>query len=118
METEKQGDTPSTTLALADPPAVARLRLLFDEVQSRAGDGGKRSYILKSVMDEVLDTIADELDGDQLTGYLLITAQLMKWVATGEADDIPEEFRDRIIELGLQPELKALPAGEPMIAHS
>lgn len=94
------------------------MRLIFAEVNKRAGDGGKRSWILKSVMDEILDTLTDELEEDEFARWLLFAADLMHWVATGDENDIPDELKEHVAALlSAQHGLPELPAGDSMSAH-
>lgn len=65
---------------------------------------------MQSVMDEVIDTMAEDANPETLASYLLFTSQLMKWAATGNIDDMPEEYRERL-QLEAKPEEERLEIG-------
>jgi hypothetical protein len=104
----------STILARADSPVIHRIRLIFTETRNRADIQGKMGWVLQSVMDEVLDTLAEEDNEEDLQKWLLISAALMRWTATGDMGDLPEEFRARAMAAEQQLQL---PAEDAMIAH-
>lgn len=90
---------------------------MFNEIYSRAEGQGRMGWILKSIADELLEEmLTDEIEGE-VAEYLLLTSQVIRWVATGETDDLPDMFRERMLELEA-PQAPALPVGDAMIAHS
>jgi hypothetical protein len=107
-------DIASTSLALDDPAIVKRIRLVFEETRKRAKLSGKMGLVIDAFMSEALDMLADEGTDETLAPHLLITSQLLKWVATGDTSDLPEEFLQKAIEIESRP---ALPAGDTMLAH-
>ena len=112
---QQQAETSElSTLARADSPLVHRLRVIFAEVADRAQGQGKMAFILKEIVDEVLEEIDGENE-ETLKGYLLVTARVMTWAATGEVADLPDEFKQHILELEAPRE--EAPAGEAVIAH-
>jgi hypothetical protein len=123
-ETETvQEDSPhivSSTLARADSPVIHRIRVLFNETRKRSEDfsGGKSSWILKTVMDEVIDTLAEQGNEELLVEYILLTSRIMRWAATGDIDDLPDEFKEKLALADVTGERLALPAGDAMIAHT
>jgi hypothetical protein len=60
---------------------------------------GKMGWLASALMDEVLDVLAEEVDPNEMVPYLLLTSQIIRWCATGDPTDIPEEFRDKVNEL-------------------
>jgi hypothetical protein len=113
-----EADTPSSTLAQVDPPIVQRLRLLFTEVreQSQLVNAGKMGWLIDSVMDEVLDILVEQEREDDMAKILVLASRILKWVATGEIDDLPEELKARALAIAAEHPLE-LPAGEPVDAH-
>jgi uncharacterized protein CbrC (UPF0167 family) len=56
---------------------------------------GKRyAWILKTVMDELLDEMADE-DNGQLEEWFATCGQFIAWIGTGNADDLPALMREK-----------------------
>jgi hypothetical protein len=110
----ERDSTPSSSLVPADSPLIHRLRTIFAEVAERAGNQGKMAWILKEIVDEVLEEVAGESE-DALASYLLLTSRVMRWAATGEISDLPDEFKDHILQLEAPRE--AASEVEAMIAH-
>lgn len=72
------------------------------------------AWILEEIVNEVLDEANGE-PSERLAGYLLMTSQVMRWAATGEIADLPEEFMDKVLELEAPRE--ETPEDVAMIAH-
>ncbi len=79
-------DTQSTSLALADPPVIQRVRFLVK--QAMANSNGRVPWMVESLVDEFLNEIADQ-NPEELTGYIMMSAGIMKWAATGNMDELP-----------------------------
>ena len=92
------------------------MRLVFNEVFKRAEGQGRAAWIIKSIADEVMEEIAGQGLEVEISEYLLLTSRLIRWVATGETDDLPEEFEQHVLQLDA-PQALALPAGDAMNAH-
>jgi hypothetical protein len=92
------------------------MRLLFGEVMNRAQLTGRNGFILKIVMDEVLERMSEtDISTEFIEEWMMVSSQIMRWIATGDIADVPEEFRQRVLEAESN---LALPAGDAMIAHS
>ena len=116
LQTETNpADTPSSSLAPADAPVIHRLRQIFNEVYKHAEAQGRMAWILKSVTEEVLDVIVEQAVEGEVADYLLITSQVIRWVATGEIEDLPDMFKEHALELEA-PQAIALPAEDDMVA--
>jgi hypothetical protein len=100
-------DTPSSSLALADPPVIQRARFLVTFAISRAKEYGNVPPFVEAVITEMVGELGD-LNPDDMTTYFLWVSQVMKWVATGDTDDLPEALRATYV----------LPPGEAIAAHS
>jgi hypothetical protein len=91
------------------------MRLLFGEVMDRAAVTGRNGFILKIVMDEVLERVSEEENTDFIAEWMMVSSQIMRWIATGDINDVPEEFRHKVLEAESN---LALPAGDAMIAST
>lgn len=102
-------DTPhsaSISPAPANDPVITRLRSLIGFAVARVDESGGVPFFLRTLITEVMEELG-ELDGGDVASYMLYTSQIMRWVATGSIEDIPDELRDSIPQ-----ELRfALPAG-------
>ena len=78
---------------------------------------GKMSFVFDSVVDEVLDLLEDEYTDEDVSGLLMLCSAILQWAATGDMSGLPEELRNKAMEYDKAPQL-ALPAGEPMVAHT
>lgn len=72
------------------------------------------AWILEEIVSEVLDEVSGESE-EVLAEYLLLTSQVMRWAATGEVADLPESFRQHVLELEAPP--GNVPEVDAMIAH-
>lgn len=91
--------------------------MLFGEVMDRAQLTGRNGFILQIVMDEVMERMSEmgEDSTQFVEEWMLVSSKILRWIATGDINDVPEEFRQKVLEAESN---LALPAGDAMIAHS
>ena len=103
--TGNSSQTPGSTIQLADELQVTkRLRILFAQLSSLAAID-KQSWILQTVLDEVIEEINDRTSDDRETADALLSmwfgkcALMMEWVATGNIPDglQDDEFTGKIL---------------------
>lgn len=95
QETTDKQDIPSSSLALVDPPVIQRVKQLVQfAVEYAKTDGTGIPWYVESLITEVIDEISN-VNPDDATHYLLFTADIMRWAATGDYSDLPEAFRTR-----------------------
>jgi hypothetical protein len=89
---------------------VARLRLVFTQLAEYVAKNGsektqKSSWIMTSIMEEVLDTLADKDSDDTQTAiYFAYFGRLLEWVGSGNTDVLPDEMKKWLNETGNIPE--------------
>ncbi len=86
--TEQDPDSPSTSLVLADPPAIARARKLIHWALGEAKKGRSIPFFLEAIVDEALSELS-EVDPDNFMAYIEAVGGVLHWVATGDESDIP-----------------------------
>jgi hypothetical protein len=93
------------------PLVVQRLELLFTNLlkaseESNSTKYRRMSWILKSVFDEMADEML-ERDAEELEQWLAATGQVIKWIGTGQLEDLPEKFHamtpEHLLQMSKQP---------------
>ena len=89
----------TTALALADPPVIRRLRMVFSQLADFTASAGnertrKYSWLMQSIMEEVLDELADnQQDETRIALYFAYFGRMVEWCGSGDENILPPELR-------------------------
>jgi hypothetical protein len=93
------GSHSSTILVVVENPVITRMRSLVTEMIAFSSQApgservGRMSFILQSVVDEIMEELEDLDDIEQTRRYLAWCGLMLQWVATGQTDALPEQLR-------------------------
>jgi hypothetical protein len=105
-QTADESETDSrSTLVLADPPVIKRLKgviwTLQNFVAENGSDGiGKMSFLFSTMADELADEMS-EYDETQMMFFLARIGQIIEWVGHGQTDMLPDDLK--AFAEGIQP---------------
>jgi hypothetical protein len=92
----------SSTLVPRDSDAIKRLRGLVGQLADfqTAQDGkfGRMGFMLQIVAEELFEEMR-QFDEITFARYLVFVARVTEWVATGDLDIIPEDFRPILAQI-------------------
>ena len=77
-------------------PVLIRARQLINFALEQSK--GHIPWMVETIVHEMLEDMDTMVDGEDLAEYLMVTAGILKWAATGNAEDIPAHIRDEATE--------------------
>ena len=101
--------SPTSALALADPPVIARLRLVFQQLSDYTSANGsertkKYGWLMHSIMEEVLDELADANEKAnaevKIALYFGYFGRLIEWCGSGDETILPDTLRNWLYNTG------------------
>lgn len=106
----------SSSLTLADPPVIRRLRIVLGQLtqfasQNRGTKYSRFAWVLESMMDEVLGEIADNGDTETMGLWFVQFGKVVEWCGSGDDSLLPDSVRAYLTEHHPQ-ELLAIEAPE------
>lgn len=96
-EQDSRSSTPEAgkAVVVVNPVLVrARQLITFALEQSK----GHVPWMVETIVHEMLEDMDTMVDGNELAEYLMVTAGILKWAATGNLEDIPAHIRDEATE--------------------
>ena len=101
-EPDQTSQEQSSTLILAEPPVVRRLRIVMTQLSQFAGrnQGSKYSryaWVLQSMMDEILDELAD-IDSVTMGKWFVDFGKIVEWCGSGDETVLPDSVRAYLAE--------------------
>jgi hypothetical protein len=94
---ESPTDLSGSSLALAEPPVIKRLKgviwTLQNFVSENGSDGiGKMSFLFSTMADELADEMS-EYDETQMMFFLSRIGLIIEWVGHGQTDILPDDLK-------------------------
>jgi hypothetical protein len=91
------------TLTPDDPPVIRRLRIVLGQLaafsaKNKTSRYSRFSWVLDSMMDEVLSEIADNGDVDTMEEWMINFGKVVEWCGSGDVTILPEGIRDYLRE--------------------
>jgi hypothetical protein len=83
---------------VADPPVVARLRVVMKQLSEYAQRGEQNKYsryawVMQSMFDEIMDELAGDTDETQIAGWFEQFGRIIEWCGSGNDATLPPSVR-------------------------
>jgi hypothetical protein len=100
----------STTLVLADPPVIKRLRAVLAELTTFVSrNGGGKQKRVNFVIKHIVEDVVEELEGlpqEHMSAYFAQMGQVISWIGTGDDNALPPAIKEYLqARAGTLPEL-------------
>lgn len=102
---------------VADPPVVARLRVVMHQLATYAQRGPQNKYsryawVMQSMFDEVMDELAGDTDDTQIAGWFEQFGKIIEWCGSGDDSILPPGVRSYLTQQ--HPEMLAIESAPVM----